>query len=776
MQMLGTVFSFGRRTGLALAVIWTISVPAQAQLGDACEVADNGSGTVTLPPEGCGYLSPQEVHMIIDGLPPGTTIELSPIHRGFFCRAPQGRGACLIEPGGGLGGEREVFDSRLVFELRGTGDLNGFRRVMTLEAAVETHTAPRNPGDPVQAFDTEMFLLQGALPPGDPDFAQLQVVAGAGINPALQSFGHTSLRDLGDGNFNVDSFFDITYEITFQGAPGGALDGLAGTTQHTTRMEARSVRPKNRCIVDDDGTGTVTLPPPGCGYLSPRQVHMIISGLPPGTTIELEPLHARFVCPGGVCGQPGGNLGGQRETFDSLLIFQLSGTGALADFRRTLRVPAAVVTDTAPRTPGDPIQSFVTDMVNLQGSLTGDPDFADLTIVAGSTNGLPSPGHTLLEDLGDGTFNVDSFFDITYQIDFQGAPGGALEGLSGSTQATVRMEARTDRDDAVERDNGNGTITLPPPGSQYVSPHELHMMIDGLPPGTTLEIDPSHHHFFCETRPCAEAGGSLGGNVEKFDSTLDLVLTGTGNLAGFRRNLVLPVGVETHTAPVTPGVAGPPQGFDTDMFRLQGVLLGDPDFAQLAIVGGTDNGLPSPGHTTLTDLGDGTFNVDSFFDITYRIDFVGAPGGALDGMSGSTEDTVRVTAVDDPAAVARDITIIQVAEPLDATDFGFTGQLGTFSLDDDADPTLSDRFRFDNLGPGNHTVSQTLPAGWLLRGIECEDPDGGSQIDVATGTATIDLDLGESITCTFSNLLESTLIFEDGFESGDVTVWSSSTP
>jgi hypothetical protein len=36
--------------------------------------------------------------------------------------------------------------------------------------------------------------------------------------------------------------------------------------------------------------------------------------------------------------------------------------------------------------------------------------------------------------------------------------------------------------------------------------------------------------------------------------------------------------------------------------------------------------------------------VDSFFDITYRIDFVGAPGGQLAGMSGSTTGTIRMRA------------------------------------------------------------------------------------------------------------------------------------
>ena len=49
---------------------------------------------------------------------------------------------------------------------------------------------------------------------------------------------------------------------------------------------------------------------------------------------------------------------------------------------------------------------------------------------------------------------------------------------------------------------------------------------------------------------------------------------------------------------------------------------GDPDFGGFELrLGGNEFGLPSPGQTTLTRLGDGTFNVDSFFDITYEIQF-----------------------------------------------------------------------------------------------------------------------------------------------------------
>ena len=53
--------------------------------GEPCVVPDNGSGTITLPPAGCDFTSPDEKFMIIDGLPPGTTIEMEGILMDFIC-------------------------------------------------------------------------------------------------------------------------------------------------------------------------------------------------------------------------------------------------------------------------------------------------------------------------------------------------------------------------------------------------------------------------------------------------------------------------------------------------------------------------------------------------------------------------------------------------------------------------------------------------------------------------------------------------------------------
>ena len=75
---------------VALVAAWSMAAPAHAQPGEPCVVADDGSGTVQLPPPGCDYLSPADVHMIIDGLPAGTEIMLAPIHTRFICPAPGG--------------------------------------------------------------------------------------------------------------------------------------------------------------------------------------------------------------------------------------------------------------------------------------------------------------------------------------------------------------------------------------------------------------------------------------------------------------------------------------------------------------------------------------------------------------------------------------------------------------------------------------------------------------------------------------------------------------
>lgn len=202
----------------------------------------------------------------------------------------------------------------------------------------------------------------------------------------------------------------------------------------------------------------------------------------------------------------------------------------------------------------------------------------------------------------------------------------------------------------VVPDTGFGTAHMPI-HAPYLEESPM-MIIDGLPAGTTIQLPGQM------TAPGAtveEAGGVMGGTRSAAAGLgFNWNLQGTGALAGFNRNILLPLdggvasfpaappnsGIEVHAAPRM--MAAPVQSFDTQMFRLFGQITGDPDFDLLRITAGNDFGLPSPGHTTLTQSGPG-WAVDSFFDITYRIDFVGRPGGHVAGMSGSTTGTVRIS-------------------------------------------------------------------------------------------------------------------------------------
>ncbi len=96
------------------------------------------------------------------------------------------------------------------------------------------------------------------------------------------------------------------------------------------------------------------------------------------------------------------------------------------------------------------------------------------------------------------------------------------------------------------------------------------------------------------------------------------------------------------------------QSFATEMIQLEGQLFGDPDFDIFRILGGSAFGLPSLGSTTFTRLGPpgSNFSVDSFFDIAYQVEFVGAPGSILEGMSGITEGSLRILTGTPPAPPA----------------------------------------------------------------------------------------------------------------------------
>jgi hypothetical protein len=723
------------RCAALLAAFWAGSIA----MADPCVVTGDGGGTVSLPPAGCAYLSPDDVHMIIDGLPPGTEVELGAIHIDFICREsgnpnPNHCGT----PGGPLGGETEQFNSGLQLHLHGKGGLAGFDRAVTIPNVLSmTATGPRTPGQPVQSFPTNMLQIQGQLPPGDPDFDLLRVTAGNSFG--MPSPGHTTLTALGGGQWAVDSFFDITYRIDFIGAPGGPLAGHSGSTTATIRMRAQDA-PGADCIPEGQdcwstpcgstryGFGATPIPADFFGPGSEPFTGLVVLGgasngsdtimrrlmpmcfnptLPSTATtpIELVQLNLTSCEPITVTysdGRPDQlwnvavSLSPTAATLGSLTATKTHPNGGTYDTSFFVRPVFTFTRGTQVRTLSPPTEFEMTSSGQPWSHSSPvpqcSPGFApgvDSTLgcCVEQCHAGPSPDHqhcTLppgcpecpppvcaplpsgqgCQSGGCGTGECQAH--CARYSPLTGASEIIACDCSGSTACHLVRQAAAGgpglraNNPCEVSDNGSGTVTLPPAGCAYLSPDDVHMIIDGLPPGTTLQLAANHQGFFCGgsqgiatvcTPPlpppspvgvvCDEVpGGGQGGNRDCFESQLDLQIQGTGTLASYNRVLSLPLSTEIHTGPRTPGA--PVQDFAADVFRQFGQITGDPDFDLLRITAGSDFGLPSPGHTTLTQLPGGNWAVDSFFDITYRIDFVGAAGGPFGGMSGSTTATIRM--------------------------------------------------------------------------------------------------------------------------------------
>ena len=238
---------------LVMLFVLLVAAPAFAQA--PCVLVDNGSGTVDLPPAGCGYLSPTDVHELIDAanFPPGTVIEMDIDHRDFFCS--QGGGpvtppppACstVVDPatceGPGPTSTTvvECFESVAEITLTGKGILLGYVETLTVPLFTEVlaERDPLNPTPPL-SFATTMSVISGSLPFGASlNICQLDIIGGADVTPGLND-GQVTLTPTGTGEFTLVSHFNIDYQVFWQGCPGGALAGFSGPNPlQTVRMEA----------------------------------------------------------------------------------------------------------------------------------------------------------------------------------------------------------------------------------------------------------------------------------------------------------------------------------------------------------------------------------------------------------------------------------------------------------------------------------------------------------------------------------------------------------
>lgn len=105
------------------------------------------------------------------------------------------------------------------------------------------------------------------------------------------------------------------------------------------------------------------------------------------------------------------------------------------------------------------------------------------------------------------------------------------------------------------------------------------------------------------------------------------------------------------------------------------------------------------------------------------------------------------------------IVVTKDAQPDSTQDFSYTAGLGSFTLDDDADAiggdgTYSNTTYFSRF-LGDRSVTENSVEGWDLDSISCDDTTGDEEItDTETRTATVDLNFGDVVECTFVNTEE----------------------
>ena len=527
--------------------------------------------TVTLPtpelppesdPPNCDHLKSHYVGIDLHALFPNGIDFSNPIHSCFRNVVRS------IDPA--TGDETETFDSIV----EGTIDDGSGPQPLILTGPVTT-VARGKGGSTTGSWDTEMVSMSLS---GEIGGVSIEIRE----SPGLPSQGRLQIVP-DNGKFVIDSFFDVFVEISIGGGPFQPQTNGAG------RMTLEPVRPSVQLR-------SPNLPPerdpPNCDRIVSLYVGRDLHALFPGGIDFSNPIHHCFKN-AQITVDPA--TGDETETVDSIVDATIDLGGGPQPIVLTGPV-TTVVRGKGGATTG----SWDTEIVSM--SLSGD--LGGISIEIRESPSAQSPGKTKVEDNGDGTFQIDSFFDIFVEISVDGGP------FQPQTNGSGRMDLEPIRP----------SVDLPsadlPPESDPGDCDALVSMYAGIDVHALFPngIDFSNPVHSCFEDVVVSVDPATGDETEDFDSTVvGIYDDGSGPQ---RVELFGPVSI------VTRGKGGSTTGsWDTEMVSMS--LSGDVGGVSIEIRESPSK--PSPGGTTILDNGDGTFNIDSFFDVFVELSVNGGP-------------------------------------------------------------------------------------------------------------------------------------------------------
>ncbi len=187
---------------------------------------------------------------------------------------------------------------------------------------------------------------------------------------------------------------------------------------------------------------------------------------------------------------------------------------------------------------------------------------------------------------------------------------------------------------------------------------------------------------------------------------------------------------------------------------------------------GTFNFTNAASFAITTTGGTGTHDITDLSPASYSVDETAPTGWTVtsngcQNVSVTAGNTTNCTITNTKLGT---VTVIKNSLPVSAQSFPFTttigGGEGGFSLSDDGEGS-EDTVEFTSVALGSHTITEGSVAGWSLTGLVCTGGDADGSTDLVTRTATIDVDAGEHITCTFTNSQYGTLHITKNAYGGD---------